>query len=112
SANRTQHLFLLPTVARELAQIHRHEHAILARLQNLRQLVRQSDNFRRKSGQATRQMQIQSVVMLALHFALCGFVMMSKGWSTNLDIIALATLFSLTGAAIMTRIARKTKWKV
>ena len=80
AARAESHLLLPPRTLDELERIHKEPHAALMRLENLRHWLRKSSEFRRKSGQATRQTAIQSAVMVCLLFALIGFTVHRYGW--------------------------------
>jgi Flp pilus assembly protein TadB len=108
---RAQHPLLSANMLKELEQIAHATHAATARLQNLRQLIRKTSEFRRKSGQATRQTAIQSAVMMVLLLALALFTVRRYGWTATGDLVVAALGLSLTGIALMVRLARKTKWK-
>lgn len=104
---------LLPLFcARELCRIQNEPHLALARLENLREVLRKSDDFRRKSGQATRQTAIQSVVMLLLYAALLIFTIARGGWRANSDLVLWSVLFTAIGVISMTFLAQKTRWKL
>jgi hypothetical protein len=107
-----RHSFLSSQVVRELQNIVRSEHSGLARLQNLRQFLKKSDSFRRKSGQAVRQTAIQSAIMTVLLVALSLFTIRKYGWARSADLIGLATLLSTTGVLLMVHLSRKSKWKL
>lgn len=111
-AIRRGHLLFAPNVLDELERIQFEPHSALARLENLRQMFRKASEFRRKSGQATRQTYIQCVVMLVLLFALTLFTLHRYGWSRSFDLVLGAVSLSLLGVVAMYWLARKTKWKI
>lgn len=106
------HLLIRGAVVAELEHIHREPHSALARLENLRQMLRKMAEFRRKSGQAVHQTAIQAGVMLFLQLALSIFTLKRYGWRRTSDLILAALALSLAGLAIMFLLARKTKWKI
>jgi hypothetical protein len=104
---------LLPAFAsREMARLRSEPHMALQRLENLRQVLRKTDDFRRKSGQAMRQTAIQSAVMLLLYAALLVFTIFRGGWHANSDLVLWSGVFTLIGTAGMSAIARKRGWKI
>jgi hypothetical protein len=111
SIKRAHLLFTAPLLA-ELERIQTEPHSALARLENLRNMLRKATDFRRKSGQATRQTHIQCAVMVILLFALTLFTLHRYGWRRSSDLIVGAILLSLLGLIIMHFCARKTKWKI
>jgi Flp pilus assembly protein TadB len=98
--------------ARELARLANEPHLALPRLENLREVLRKSDDFRRKSGQATRQTAIQSAVMLILFFPLLIFTVHLHGWDAISDLVLWSVLLTAFGAVAMQALARKTRWKI
>ena len=109
---RRRHLLFSAAVLGELERLHHEPHAALARLENLRQLLRKTSEFRRKSGQAVQQTAIQSVVMVVLLFALTLFTLHRYGWRRSGDLIIAAQFLSALGIVVMYFLARKTKWKI
>lgn len=107
-----KHPLMSVAVARELVRTANEPHAALARLENLREMLRRAEEFRRKSGQATRQTTIQSTVMLILLFALMIFTLHRYGWRRSADLVLWSVLLSALGVVTMSFLARKTKWKV
>lgn len=106
------HAFLNENCLRELIELQKQSHNTLQRLTEMRaNLIRESD-FRRKSGQALRQASIQSLVMVALHFALCVFVGLRFGFLRNIDVIGLSTVLTASGAWFLRLIARRIRWSV
>src|SRR5262249_32882328 len=98
---RDRHALLNPSVMRELEKLHAHPHSALPRLENLRQLLRKSAEFRRKSGQAVRQTAIQSTVMMILLFALMIFTLKRYGWKQSGDLILLSLGLASLGVVTM-----------
>ncbi|MGZ3722540.1 MAG: hypothetical protein ACXVA9_06400 [Bdellovibrionales bacterium] len=109
---RQNHLLLATSVMFELEHLQHEPHSALSRLENLRQLLRKSAEFRRKSGQATRQTAIQSSVMMILLFALMMFTLHRYGWKRSGDLILGSAVLSLIGVLVMYLLSRKTKWKI
>lgn len=108
----SDHLILDAKIRHELVKLAQHPHSALARLENLRVMMRKSEQFRRKSGQAIRQTAIQSSVLLILLVSLAIFTVYTRGWHENSDLIIISILLSLIGLACMFAIARKTRWKI
>jgi hypothetical protein len=108
---RDGHLLLPPNMRRELEEISLADHSALARLENLRQVLRKTSEFRRKSGQAARQTSIQAFLMVFLLFALSLYNVQHYGWTRCADLICGAFLLSSVGIAAMLHFARRTKWK-
>jgi hypothetical protein len=107
-----RHLLFAAAALQELESLHGEAHSALARLENLRALLRKTSEFRRKSGQATRQSYIQATVMLLLLIALTLFTLYRYGWKQASDLITGAILLSAMGLVTMHFMARKTKWKI
>lgn len=110
--SKRQHLLFTAPVLSELERLQKEPHAALARLENLRSMLRHSSEFRRKSGQAVRQTQIQSSVMLLLLFALTFFTLYRYGWKRTSDIVLGAVGLSILGVVSMHYLARKSQWKI
>ena len=110
--NRRGHPLMRSKALAELEKLHLEPHSALQRLENLRRHLRKGAEFRRKSGQATRQTAIQSVVMLLLLIALASFTLHRYGWRRSGDLIAGAAFLSVIGVVSMYLMARKTKWKI
>ena len=108
--DRRRHLILSPPVLRELEMVSRTSHAALERLETVRAHVRESAEFRRKSGQAVRQSAIQSAVMLIMLVALSIFTVHRYGWSFSGDFVTAAAALSTLGTVLMARLARKGRW--
>jgi hypothetical protein len=110
--SRPHHAILPPAFLHEIENLQREPHSALARLENLRQLLRKSAEFRRRSGQAVRQTAIQSAVMLILLFALIVFSLGRYGWQRCGDLILASLALSMAGVLLMFALSRKTKWKI
>lgn len=106
------HLILDAKIRQELMRLAQHPHSALLRLENLRVMMRKSEQFRRKSGQAVRQTAIQSAVLLILLLCLAVFTIYTRGWHENSDLIIISVLLSLLGLFCMQLLARKTRWKI
>lgn len=109
---RERHVILSRMVMREMEKLTQEPHSALARLENLREGLRKSADFRRKSGQALRQTAIQSVVLLVLLLALMLFTFHRYGWKRAGDLVLISGGLALTGVLIMYLLSRKTKWKI
>ncbi len=106
------HLVLPSKILHELKILASTSHSAIHRLENLREMVRKADDFRRKSGQARRQTSIQAGVLLFLHLALAVFVYRRHGWQRHSDLIILSFLLAACGVGWMQLLARKSKWKI
>lgn len=106
------HLLLDARMIKELTEAAQIPHSALHRLENLREMWRKADIFRRKSGQAVMQTAIQGWVLLFLTLALAVFTVRRYGWSRTSDLILCSFLLSGSGFLVMRRLARKTKWKI
>lgn len=106
------HLFLRERILLELRLVQNQPHNTVSRLEALRDFLQRESDFRRKSGQALRQAAIQSAVMLALHFALCAFVIARSGWDRSGDLILIATILTFLGAFLLRWLARRIKWSI
>jgi hypothetical protein len=111
-STRRHHALLSAAVMFELEFLQHEPHSALARLENLRQLLRKSAEFRRKSGQAVRQTTIQSAVMMIMLLALILFTLHRYGWRRCGDLIAGSVVLASLGVLLMHFLARKTKWKI
>lgn len=109
---RRRHVLLTTELVEEFENLSREPHSALARLENLRSYLKKSAEFRRKSGQATRQATIQATTMMFLLFALIIFTVHRYGWRQSVDLIVISLLLSQIGVALMWWIARKGKWKI
>jgi hypothetical protein len=109
---RRTHLLLHGALVAELERAHLEPHSALARLENLRAMLRKQSEFRRKSGQAAHQTAIQAGVMLLLLVALTLFTLQRYGWRRCSDLILASVGLSLAGLICMIFLARKTKWKI
>ena len=109
---RSHHALMHFSVLAELERLQLEPHSALARLENLRAYLRKSSEFRRKSGQATRQTAIQSGVMLILLLALMVFTLHRYGWRHSGDLVLEAGALSIFGVTVMYVLSRKTRWKI
>ncbi len=106
------HLILPSKFLIEMNSVVQSPHSALARLESLREMIRKSDDFRRKSGQARRQTSIQAGVLLCLHLALALFTYRRYGWQRHSDLIVMSFVLAGCGLASMRALARKSKWKI
>lgn len=106
------HLFLPPAVLRELDHVGRAAHSALERLEAVRAGIRETAEFRRKSGHAVRQAAIQSSIMVVMLIALSVFTIRRYGWAQSGGFVTAAAMLSLIGAALMVHLSRKTKWNL
>lgn len=109
---RISHTLLPPEVSCELDCIQHESHSALTRLEALRDSLRKAAVFRRKSGQAVQQTQIQALLMMILLLALTAFTLQRYGWRRVSDLVFTSILLSALGVLTMHLIARKSRWKV
>lgn len=109
---RPRHAFIENRVVDALRRIEATSPLATARLENLRDTLRDASDFRRKSGHALRQARVQGAVLLVLHFALVVFVGRRFGWSAQADLLVGATLWTGLGVLILNFIARRIKWTI
>ncbi len=109
---RISHTLLPPEVICELEYVQHESHSALKRLETLRDSLRKAAIFRRKSGQAVRQTQIQALLMMFLLLALTVFTLQRYGWRQVSDLVLASLLLSTLGALVMYFVARKSRWKV
>lgn len=110
--NRQKHAFVDSSIVDELRKIHATSPLSAARLENLRRKLLGASEFRRKSGHALRQAQVQGVVLLVLHFALVGFTIHQYGWRNHGDLIVLATVLTCFGQLLLRFMARRIRWTI
>ncbi len=106
------HLILEEKLLHEMLEASFAAHSSLARLENVREWMRKSEDFRRKSGQALRQTTIQAVVLLILLIALAVFTVRKHGWRRNSDLVIGSFVLSGLGIFTMQHFARKKRWKI
>lgn len=107
-----RHLFLSVREVCELKAAQLEPHSTVSRLQNLRKGVARAANFRRKSGQALRQAAVQSALLLLMHIALCFFTVARGDAAANLDLIAGASLLTVSGVLVLRLMARRIRWTI
>lgn len=107
-----RHLFLRERILLELHLAQTQSHNTVARLESLREFLRRESDFRRKSGHALRQATIQSAVLVALHFALCAFVIHRSGWARSSDLVVTSTALTALGALALRWLARRIRWSL
>jgi len=106
------HLILDEKVLAELIELSHSPHSALTRLESVREWMRKSDDFRRKSGQAVRQTMIQATVLLILLIALAVFTVQRHGWRRNSDLITASFILSGLGIFTMRHLSEKRRWKI
>jgi hypothetical protein len=107
-----EHMILSGAMVREFSEISREPHLALRRLENLREVVRKTADFRRRSGQAALQTRIQCIVMMVLQFALSIFTIRQFGWAKCGDLVLFSTALAIAGFFAMQFFARKRRWKI
>jgi Flp pilus assembly protein TadB len=100
----------LALAARELAHADRDAHAAIRRCAALRDRVRLEDEFRRKSGQASRQARAQSLVLAGLYLATFVFVAREFGIAAHARGFALSAAMFTVGLIWTQAAGRKMKW--
>ena len=110
--DRRSHLFLPPSLLRELDHVGRASHSALERLEGVRSGLRAVAEFRRKSGQAVRQAAIQSVTMVFMLIALSIYTIHRYGWTRSGTYVTSSAMLTLIGAVLMVHLSRKTTWKL
>lgn len=108
----TQHLVLSQNILCAIQKLQSTPYASLERLERLREYVRKSEQFRRKSGQALRQSQIQSLVLVTLHFALSIFTWWQYGWIRNSDLIISSAILAGVSLLWQRQLTKGVKWKI
>lgn len=99
-------------IVRELRVADQNPHSAIKRLQTLRMRIKIEEDFRRRSGQALKQVRAQSILMTGLFLAVVCFVIASFGFARHQHLILIAfTLFSI-GLFWIHQGGRKLKWKV
>jgi Flp pilus assembly protein TadB len=106
------HLILDEKILREVIELSHSPHSAIQRLENAREWMRKSDEFRRKSVQAVRQTSIQAAVLLILLIALAIFTVQRHGWRRNSDLVTASFVLSGLGIFTMRHLARKKRWKI
>lgn len=102
----------LTMIVRELQFADQNPHSAITRLQTLRQRIKIEENFRRRSGQALKQVRAQSILMSGLFLAVVCFVVSNFGFTRHQHLILVAvTLFSV-GLFWIHRGGKKLRWKV
>ena len=107
-----QHLFLLPQWIEQLKLAEQNPHNSLKRLVSLREELQNLSDFRRRSGQATAQAQIQVIVLWILFVALSFVSAFQFGWSESSKYIGVSALMFVLGQLVFKSITRKHKWNV
>lgn len=101
-----------PLISQELESIKNSRHSALPRLENLRANLKRSAEFRRRSGQAIRQTQIQASLMMLLLIAISFLAIRRYGWSQVGDLVGLALILSSLGLLSIQFLTRKRHWKI
>lgn len=101
----------LELAGRELAFADRDAHSSMRRCSALRDRVRMEDEFRRKSGQASRQARAQAFVLAGLYLAAFVFAASQFGLERNARVFAGSAATFAAGFAWTCAIGRKLKWK-
>ncbi len=106
------HDHFLTMIVRELRFADQNPHSAITRLQTLRQRIKIEENFRRRSGQALKQVRAQSILMSGLFLAVICFVVSNFGFTRHQHLILISlTLFSC-GLFWIHSGGKKLKWKV
>lgn len=107
-----RHLFVSPRALEELRLSQQQPHTALKRLSSLREEHQYLSEFRRRSGQATAQARIQSLIMWVLLFALSVGVIWNSGWTRARGFLVTALVLFVLGQLVFSRITRKGRWKL
>lgn len=103
---------MLLKVVRELKSIDESPSSALQRLENLYSWLKIQSEFRRKSGKILARMRAQSIVVMALFFAVVIFVGNIFGYSSLKTYLSVATAMMLVGTIFTFVIGRRMKWKL
>jgi hypothetical protein len=107
-----RHMFLTVRALEELRNAEQFPHTALKRLCALREEQTVLSDFRRRSGHATAQARIQSIILWVLLFALGFGVAIQFGWQRCYGHFAAALGLFVCGQLVFNRVIRKTKWNV
>lgn len=102
----------LALIVRELRFADQNPHAAIKRLQTLRMRIKIAEDFRRRSGQALKQVRAQSFLMSGLFLAVVIFVVINFGFHRNQNLILIAFALFAVGLIWIHHGGKKLKWKV
>lgn len=106
------HSKFLTMVVRELRFADQNPHSAIKRLQTLRMRIKIAEDFRRRSGQALKQVRAQSILMSGLFLAVVIFVIANFGFSRHQHLILIAVTLFCCGLFWIHHGGKKLKWKV
>ena len=106
------HSRLLDLIVREMRIADQNPHSAIKRLQTLRMRIKIEEDFRRRSGQALKQVRAQSILMTGLFLAVVSFVVLNFGFSRNQHLILTALTLFACGIFWIHQGGKKLKWKV
>ncbi len=107
-----RHVLLTSSMLNDLQRINAESHLTLSRLETLRSNIRKTEDFRRRSGQATQQVRIQATVMLFIQLALALYMIPRYGLRQIGDFLTLSTLLCIAGLVSMLLLAKKSSWNI
>lgn len=107
-----RHFFLEFSVLQTLISIYRSNSNAYTRLSLLRSDVRESENFRHKSGRAVIQTRTQAIVMLFLQIAISIYVARSYGFIKNSDFILGGGGLAVSSFWLMRIFAKRIRWNI
>ncbi len=99
-------------VVNEFIKIDKSPHLALKVLLNLKNKLLIESDFRRRSGKILYQVQIQSLVIGVLYFALMFFVINQYGWAENKRVILFSISLFLIGLVTLIKLGRSFKWNI
>lgn len=96
----------------EIVEIQQAQVRLLEQLKSVRHVVKQQNDFRRKSGAATQQIRVQSLILTLLFVSSLIFTLKNFGFYEYWKLIlACSALFSL-GLIVQSWLLRSRKWKI
>jgi hypothetical protein len=96
----------------EFTQVDQRPHRAIQRLEVLRARLKMEREFRRRSGDATRQVQCQALVLLILYIVLFIAVIRHVHFSEYLPLFGSSIALMLAGYLLMWWLIRSFRWKV
>lgn len=99
-------------ILQEFFQIDRCSQSAVKQLKIFRRRFQMIENFRHKSGAVSRQIRVQSYIMIALYVLLLLFVLFHFDWKRNLGFISISFFLFFVGAAWLLLSGRRLKWKL
>ncbi len=103
--------FLVEVIS-EFKRIDQESHTALKHLRAFHRKLKKQDEFRRKSGQVTRQIRVQSAMLAVLYLATLIFVGFQFDLRRNLWIVTTSALVFIAGLVWVALGGRKREWRV